>query len=314
MRGQRQFEAALAGDNFRIIPIHHPTLRIYAKNAGGRPAMLIELTNPLEQAVSGTRGIQVAIDAFEAGKKYLRFESENPGLPVLFENVADSLLAASEGGKDEDEAVRLVLETFADLQTMFAKRTDRLSETAIRGLFAEVRLILDMREGGQGPLEAMRSWKGPYRAAKDFALTAGRCIEVKSIRRLNSRVTISNVDQLDPKGEVLRLAVLELEHSDDDQVASLLGILAELREWTVSVPEARGLLDDALEQIGLDETDPYYEQWRFTVGEWRWFSIEDGFPRIRAEDVPLQVSGVTYALDLGHLGDYASVAFWAEKD
>ncbi|MEV8272292.1 PD-(D/E)XK motif protein [Microbacterium sp. NPDC077184] len=302
----------LTKQNFQVLPIDHPVLSMYAQNVDGRPAIVVDVPWAIERYIAGTQGVKVVVEATSGGQSYLRLESLVPGATPMFEALIDSLLESSVGHPGIDGALSALIDSFDEFKSMLAADRGQLSEAGVRGLFAELAMLTALRGAGYSPAAAVGSWQGPYRAAKDFVLPGRKCVEVKSVRRQNHRLQISNVDQLDPRGEELRLAVLELDRRIDGIGVTLDAIMTDVQAWMDDDPAAASLFAQALATIGLDLTDAYYRQWRFDLGEWRWFDVTDGFPRIRPDDVPSPITGVRYSIDIDQVTDYATTAFWVD--
>lgn len=232
----------------------------------------------------------------------------------MFLAVVESLLDSSAAGSNAEDSLGRLVDHFERLQSILASRGGLLSGESVRGLFAELLLLLELREAGYTAEAAVMAWQGPYRVAKDFILDDGRCIEVKSLRQTNHRIKISNVDQLDPRDEELRVAVVPLERCAPDDGRAFLDLIAEVSAWMKESSTAQEYFDQALETLGLDIDDPHYRRWHFRHKNWKWFAVSEGFPRIRAVDVPSAVTHVSYTLDIDVLRDFVSDSFWAEKN
>ncbi len=303
----------LSRHNYQILPVDHPTLAVYAQNVDGRPALVIDVPRTVDRYIAGTKGVRVIVESKSEGQSFLRFESLTAGSTPMFEALVESLLDGSAEYADVDESLSALIDGFDDFKSMLAVDHGQLSEQAVRGLFAELAMLLELREAGYGAGTAIASWQGPYRAAKDFVLPDRKCIEVKSIRRQNHRLQISNLDQLDARGEELRLAALELDRRVDGNGMALDEIVSSVQTWAKSDSIAAQLLAQALTTVGLDMADPYYRQWRFDTGEWRWYEVRDGFPRIRADAIPAPITAVRYTIDLDQITDRSVGPYWAEE-
>ncbi|MDR6143641.1 hypothetical protein QE375_003195 [Microbacterium foliorum] len=301
----------LTKQNLQLLPIDHRVLTMYAQNVDGHPAIVVDVQGSVGRYIAGTKGVAVIVDRSRDDQTYVRFESVAKGHTPMFSALIDSLIASTSGVTDPAAALDAMVDTFDEFKTMLAKDHGLLSESSIRGLFAELLLLGELRVAGYDPATALCAWHGPYRAAKDFVLPGEKCVEVKSIRRQNHRVQISSLDQLDPRGEDLRLAVLELDRRVDGDGTSLPALIEELESWVSEDPRAKDFLAQALAAVGLEVSDPYYRQWRFDIGAWRWYDITQDFPRIRADFVPAAISGVRYAIDVDQVRHFETQPFWA---
>lgn len=293
----------------KTVPLHCPPLSAYALNLHGRPALLVKTPAGFDLQIEATQGIGVYVDPPDADPRFLRLESETKGVTTMFVAVADFLLEQDPEHLTTQAAFELLVDRFDELRQMFARR-GRLGDDAIRGLYAELLMLLELRTAGLTPEAAASAWHGPYRAAKDFILTNQRCIEVKSMRPLNHRVRISSIDQLDPRDYDLRLAVIPLEKCAPGDGRSLLNLMNEVESWMSESPFAATSFAQALAALGFDSTDTHYEQWSFESTDWSWFTVEDGFPRVHTQDVPSAVSHLSYVLDIDQLNDFKSEALW----
>ncbi|WP_127476094.1 PD-(D/E)XK motif protein [Microbacterium sulfonylureivorans] len=300
----------LTKQSLQLLPIAHPVLTVYAQNVDGRPAIVVDVQGTVDRYIAGSKGVAIVVDGSGDDQTYVRFESVASGRTPMFEALIDSLLESTLDAKDPATALDVMVDTFDEFKAMLASDHGQLSESSVRGLFAELVLLRDLRDAGFDPATALAAWHGPYRAAKDFVLPDEKCVEVKSIRRQNHRLQISNIDQLDPRGEDLRLAVLELDRRVDGEGTSLESLINELEVWVSVDPQAKGFFAQALAAVGIDLSDPYYRQWRFDIGSWHWYAILEDFPRVRAAFVPPPITRVRYAIDIDQCQQFATVPFW----
>lgn len=307
-----QFERVLAGVNFQVISLRHQCLSAFAQNIDGRPALLIRIDDEFVREVDDTEGIFVRFDDPGTPNRCLRIESTMRGLTPMFGGIVSALLDAPALSDSHQHPVTALLDHYEELRAMFARRGGRMTESEIRGLFAELSMIVAFRENGLSASQVLNAWQGPYRAAKDFVLSNSRALEVKSIRRLNRNIQIASADQLDPRDEELRLAVVSLDDAPPGEGRSLVNLLAEVESWASTSADARRLFDQAISVLGLDVSDAYYARWHFVVGEWRWYLISRDFPRIEPSSVPAAVSRVRYALDCDQLEQFVSTPYWGD--
>lgn len=171
------------------------------------------------------------------------------------------------------------------------------------GLHAELLFLKNRLLPAVGPEEAVRAWKGGDRASHDFQL-AGHAIEVKSSRRETlSSVAISSVLQLEvPEHSSLLLSVWHL-HQSEAGGGTLPELVDQLRD---DLPlAARSVLDDGLRRYGYLEAQRHlYEGTGYTIRAIRHYAVADGFPRIRAQDLPEGVSEVSYRVGLVAVSEF----------
>lgn len=304
-----RLEAVLARGPHQLLPLPHPSLRAYVQNVERRPAVVIELDQPLTFVVEGVRGIDILHQQSGDGKTaYLRLMSTHRGVTPGFATVLDHILAEAAKAADGAAAVRALLDGLEELRQMFARKRGRLSESEIRGLFAELRLLqLRLRDGADSRTE-MLAWVGPFGGAKDFVYASGLAFEVKSSHRPPKSVRISNLDQLEPSDLELYLAVLPLERDTSGlpEAVSITCAVADTAELVSIDPMALEMFEDALDAIGYDATDEYYRNWSFIETGWLTYRISDDFPRIRAGSLDHGVLDVTYSVALDALSEHVA--------
>lgn len=303
------FAAALAGKNERVVQIPHPRITFLAQNWNGRAALLAKLTLPAEQIVPDSRGFSITAERI-GSDNFVRITATDLGVSLLFLKLVGYILERTAEDHDTGDAGRLLLTTIDEFKRFSQRRPGQLSEDAVRGLFAELLLLLHLQDGNPARTwDVFNSWGGPFGALHDFEFATGNAIEVKSTHRPSTEIRISTPAQIAPVPDGLDLVVLPLERVATDMDTSIrfvdvineVGTLASVQGGDVA-----DLWEAALRALGLDLADDYYEQWRFVVGEWLRFVVGDDFPRIRETDVPPGVVRVAYSLRLDALAAFAA--------
>lgn len=270
----------------------------YALESGSRE-LLIEV--PLDwsgmQQLPSWRGMQFEAlslslsprpDATQLRLCLLADEDEH-----IFLKFCADLVAALEGIENARERVVELEECIACWDSFFKGASpDGLSPIAQRGLYAELKWLERLLDGGLDPVRSVESWKGWSRNYHDFDLS-GAVVEVKStLSKEPRKVHISNERQLDDRGLVsLHLYVMTL-HQTEGGGETLPDLVASLRERLHGAAAARfsrqltgaGYLDEHVDQYGA----------HYLVREQELFAVEDGLPRII--DVPDGVGDLKYSV------------------
>lgn len=293
-----------------VLPLEHPTLTLYARNAEGRPALVADLPFESDRVLVATEGVRVSSEVSEAGGSYLSFESSARGWTPMFDSFVDGLLRASSAATSPEDAVGAMLDAYDGFRRMFAARRGRLSKAALRGLAAELILLADVIDAGVAPRSAVSMWRGPFGAAKDFVFGGDLSVEVKSSRRQQHLVQISNLEQLDPRGEILQLAVIELDEVASSEGVTVAALHASVWKRIHEDALAVDYYSSALSALGFDPDDDWYDEVAFRIGEWRCYSVGDDFPRVRGEQVPSGVINVKFTIDLDEVRHLAVSPAW----
>jgi hypothetical protein len=179
-----------------------------------------------------------------------------------------------------------------------------MTEESVRGLIGEL-VILSRLVSTGSPLDAVSSWTGPHDAIHDFEL-ADASVEVKTfLAEVGPTVRISDPRQLDVvSARPVYLVAIKLVRAMTNG-RLLQEIIEILAHQLAPVPGATELFASKLAQYGyLALHAPLYTE-RYAVEQLHAFKVLDGFPRIRAEEVPAAVSDVQFSIDLAPLGAFA---------
>jgi hypothetical protein len=293
-------QQVMAGDVNRAIALtDHPFLSMYVTNLGDRPGLLIDVDLPRGAVIEDGRGFDIVELASGARKRVLVRPTRAGAISPAFLGLVEFVYRETAEAGSRASAVNALLEAVHEFRAFFGKRADRLSEPAIRGLYAELELLLRLKETGLSAQDVLEAWSGPYRGT-DLRFADESGIDVKSTRYPARFVQISSEHQMVVPAGGLHLFVRPLTtvSPDDSGGQAFLDVVATAKAVLVSTPATRALWDGAVQALGLDEADPYYRMWRFLPGEWRVYSVRDGFPSLTPVMLPTGVRSVSYSLEL----------------
>lgn len=303
------FSKVLSDQNYRIIQLPHPWLKIFVQNFDSHAALLIEADIPEDLFVGDGRGFTVKTERI-ATEKYVRITSSEPGIPAIFVKLAEYILNKTSEVSSPEKSISILPIIIGEFRRFFGRRSGRLTHEEVQGLFAEIFLIISFLENNIQPFEVLTSWKGPkYHdglGLHDFSFADGRSIEVKSAQYPAKEIRVSSPDQLSPSGENLSLVVLPVEsvgppHGTGTTIGQLIKIC---RNMLSAEAEALELFEKGLDALGTDFNDEYYDQWKFVPGQWQAFQVSEGFPSIDTGQVPKGILKITYSLALKDLIEF----------
>jgi hypothetical protein len=303
------FASALGGKNERVVLLPHPRVTFLAQNHDGKAALVAKLSLRPDQVVQDGKGFTVATHR-SGSDDFVRVTSVEVGAPLLFLKLVDYVLERTADARNADEAADLLVSAVDDFKRFGQRRSGRLGEDEIRGLVAELMMLRHLQGGDdERTWDVFHSWGGPFGALHDFQFAAGNAIEVKSTHRPPTEIRISVSAQVAPVPDGLDLVVLPLERVSPGADADI--VFRDLVIEIGTIAAARGgdvadLWDAALNALGLDLADEYYDQWRFLQGDWLRFTVTDGFPSIRDADIPSAVIKVAYSLRIDALSGFST--------
>ena len=224
---------------------------------------------------------------------------EDPSRRDLFSTLCIDIIAIATAAQ-ADEGIAPVLVRLEAWRAFLRAAGGALGGSAVIGLMGELHVLEKLLSVDRGLLS---TWIAPMNSLHDFA-NAGHALEVKTTLGPGWRATISRLDQLDTRGlERLDLAHVRLFESDlgsslQDQIERIERLLADrsaVYDFSNLLLQ-RGLAPD--DRAARAELRASVEQ----VSAW---TVRDGFPRLRREDVPSSIIDSTYQLDLRQLDAFA---------
>jgi len=221
----------------------------------------------------------------------------------MFSIMAADLLEcdAATGDVSELRAYHSFVSRIRSWQQFMERPSDRkLSDAEEIGLFGELRVVQRLIQSGRPATEVLKIWKGPANGLRDFSLGTID-LEVKS--------TIS------PNGFPARIGSLEQLDDADDRTIYLLAQRFALDASGLTLPElieeVRAELDEgdepsfgrSLLMVGYESAfaDEYTR--RFIGADVRAYRMDDDFPRLGRNTVPLAIKSARYDLDLDLVGE-----------
>ena len=283
----------------------HPHLTMYVTNLGDRPGLLVDVQLPEGLSVEDGQGFDVVQLVGPVRNRLLVRPTKSGEVSPAFLGLVEYVYRETCATSTREASVRALLDAVHEFRQFFARRADRLSEAAVRGLFAELELILDLERRGIGIEDVLRSWSGPFRGT-DFRFVGGSAIEVKSVRVPAKSVKISSEHQLENADRKLSLLVRPLTTvtRGEQSGVAFSDLVDQVKRLLEGAPSARKLWTAATTALGFDETDSYYDQWAFVAEAWRAFEVAGPFPRITPGGLPEGVRSVSYSIELASLDDF----------
>lgn len=175
-----------------------------------------------------------------------------------------------------------------------------LGEQAQQGLYGELWFLRNLLLLNIDHLEAISIWVGPLQANQDFQLD--RCaVEVKTTSAGSHQVLqIANIRQLDDTGiEILLLFHISLDVRLGG-TQSLPELVHEIRTLLENQDiRALSIFNERLIDAGyLDVHESRYERLKYTIRNYNFFRVCEGFPRILESKLQTGIGDVHYSVAL----------------
>lgn len=306
------FEQVLAGTSGRMVVLGQTPFMFAAVNDNGRASLFIRVSLAPSQVVSDGQGFSVSTTR-SGSNDYVQITASDGGLPPLFLKLVEYLLERVSVATTIDDGIDALIRSIEEYRRFVGQRRGRLSESLVRGTFAELVLLRTLITAGMSAEDAVKAWRGPWAKAglgvHDFTFADGRGIEVKSTHQPPGTIRVSSPGQLVPIGQALDLLVLPVEDAPRDS-----GVAVPFRQYAQQLgealasagPSAAETWDAALDALTLDLSDEWYDRFRFLPGDWLRFQVRDGFPHLDIPSLPAGMIDVHYSLELLRLSPFAA--------
>jgi hypothetical protein len=287
----------------REIDAESPLRMLMGVSADGHPYLAVitgsQLPLPeLPSAIEVTRR-QRSIDA----RWSLTLKLEAGSLTDAFISLFAELASKSARCPNEETATQMFFETLFEWRDLLTGRVERMSESALRGLVAELWFGFESKAHPHDFAATVRAWAGPFGAAQDFQfLPPGMHHEVKSLRPARTEVEVGSAEQLDDSS--LRLEVVTMDEVERAIGGlTLVGLVTSIR-GTLRDGADRREFDRRFGILGVDLEDSWYSDHCYCIKRLRTFSVPGDFPALRRSQLPTAITRTTYRIDVNSINRY----------
>ncbi len=275
-------------------------------SAVGRPYFAV-ITSRKPGVPDLTSAIEVTLRQRETdGRWTLTLELQVRALTDAFISLVSDLATKSAEADSEPQALAIFLDTLAEWQELLTARPDHLSESALRGLVAELWFGFQSQAHGHPEPQAARAWAGPLGGAQDFQFLAPSYhFEVKSLRPRHTSVEISSEEQLD--GDNVKLAIVTLDEVGESPESITLPQLVACIRSKLKNGADRSEFNRRLARLLIDLDDPWYSEHRYHVDRLQVFDVGPQFPALRRSLLPDAVKHTKYHIEIQYLTTFLEV-------
>ena len=198
-------------------------------------------------------------------------------------------------GETAEAAVVIAIECLRDWSSLLKRRSHGgLTRNEVMGLWGELSTLdalLFARPNNASQI--IQGWGGPNGEQRDIGFNGNR-IEIKT--QLSTRsigLRISSIEQLDDRGDQLKIILNRISHSDK---GFSLGDLIQIIEQRLV--KSRSAQSDFELKIELAGYDPELKACKelFALDERHVFAVGDNFPRLTPGNVPSGIKSVEYEI------------------
>lgn len=250
--------------------------------------------------LSSSDVIEVQQAKTEDGIYLVRFSLTNSELLEYFCTFCEDLFQSSQEIVNDAVAYKTITNRYLSWKKMFRPHAGKMTEPEIIGLIGELLFLDKEMIPLYGVVKSLESWTGPEKTHKDFSID-NRWYEVKTISSGKSSVTIYSLEQLDSEIDG-NLIVYELERMSP----SFNGLkLNDIVQKIISEigPVNRDIFISKLELYNYDFS-PSYDNYVYAEAGFASYLINDNFPRLRRNELPIEITRVQYEISLSDIAPY----------
>lgn len=240
---------------------------------------------------------------FSDGRWTLTLELQVRSLTDAFVSLVAELATKSAAANSEQTALTVFFETLSEWQELLSARTERMTESALRGLMAELWFGFESSAHDHSPSETTRAWVGPLGGAQDFQFLApGLRYEVKSLRSTRTEVEISSAEQLD--GDDIRLAIVTVEEVEQRSDGVTLPELVRAIRSRLDEGHDRADFNRKIANLRIDLDDIWYAEHSYSILRLRVFDVRDEFPALRRSHLPQAIARTIYRINVDSINQF----------
>ena len=284
------------------LSVRHP-LEWYVRYATPEQKSLVIVSDcPLDNIFS-SKSIEASCNQRKDGKYAISFTLLDIHQEDVFITMSCDIIEFSCVEKPDVSLVKVLRRYNAWLKLLDHKHSALLGVNAQKGLIGELLFLKEQIELGMQVKDAVLGWVGPDGADQDFFFNDG-WYEIKSTGISSTSLAISSVEQLDcdNAGE---LVVYRIDKCAPAQAGAftLYGLVHSIFNL---LQKETAVLDEFLLKLGsagyIDMKD--YDKQKFVFFSKQTYKVDDSFPRLRRDEIPIEVVRAEYHLNI------PSISYW----
>lgn len=285
-----------------LVDHRHPIKNMYLNvNEKGNRELLIPVRKPVTQFHTTEA---IGISNYKNHNTYFfAIELLTDSLINEYASLCFDIINSSRECATQQEALDALFIAFRKWYYLMADiHLDILPLHQIRGLMGEVKYILEEINSGHSDLEVINAWTTHKDAARDFIFD-DTWNEIKTIQSSSDYITISSIEQLDHDMDgYITVYKLDKATSDTASAYTLNSLITKLKS-VISV-SAEPILSRKLLAKGYVYNDEY-DSFSFVFNGKSRYVVNESFPRISRDGLPLAIKSAQYELILSRINEWS---------
>lgn len=270
---------------------------------GNNRYSLFAITETQPKQMSSSRVMNVFVGSRKDGDYGITFSLLEKKNLEIFAHFCEDIVSYTHNIKNNTSAADYIVSRYLLWQKAFLKTEGKiLSYEEIKGLIGELYFLKMKMIPLYGPEKAVESWSGIEATDQDF-LCDETWYEVKSTVSGSGTVKISSVEQLDAKSDGHLVVVTLDKTSEADSSRITLNNMVEVVVESIPEKVTQERLMNRLLAYGY-YYDKAYDGIGFKYNGLSQYKVNNTFPCLRKEQIPISVQNAKYELSLAAIQSF----------
>jgi hypothetical protein len=297
------FTSGHSGGRLRVYPDHVLDFFI-SYSLGGDRQLVIEANNVFLELsdIPEFENLDLVVNSNPSGICIGLTLTDND-LTKSFSVMCYDIAERSALGETAEAAVVIAIECLRGWASLF-KRRNRigLSRNEIMGLWGELSSLDELLVARpDNETQIIQGWRGPNGEQRDIGFNGNR-IEIKT--QLSTRsigLKISSIDQLDDRGDQLKIILNRI--SPSDKGSSIGDLIQAIQQRLIKSRIAQSDFELKIELAGFNPELKASKE-LFSLDERLVFAVGENFPRLTPSHVPFGIKSVEYEISGAAINEF----------
>jgi hypothetical protein len=288
----------------------HPLDFFYGKDFQGNYVFTFRcrITGDVPQQPQQLAGIDIRLYSWGEGELELQLRLLDAAQADIFKALCENLMSATRrlGREQQRAGIDTIIHRLLRWQELLKARKEKiLTRSQVLGLWGELLVFTDMFLKNLSPLEALSSWRGPFGDEQDF-IFANLLTEVKTqLSSSDRKIQISSSEQLDTVSGIIVICyqIVSPVANTDPNAMSLNCLIDKVVKIINAEGSALDILQSILIEFGYMHRSEYDEE-KWILNERRFYLVGEGFPAIKASELPSGINDVRYSIKTDAISGY----------
>lgn len=289
---KEKFKFCNIKNSYKRINATHP-LNIYIGLSGENNKSLAIITSGELEEIESSKLIKVSLFKRENNDITITFDLLDDAMKDLFYRFCADIIESLANVTNQD-IIKFIAQRWKNWISLFKNPiNDVLSEIEVKGLLGELIFLNDFMFKNYGYENSLNAWMGPSLAHKDFEIN-DTWYEIKTINQNSITVKISSLEQLDSTYDG-NLVIITLERSNEE-VASSITLNSYVDRIKSIIPSNLLPLINCKLGLAKYKYEKIYDQYVYSLKNICQYKVNEGFPKISKNNLPLEIVRVNYEI------------------